>query len=316
MFPLTYRELLSLSRDFFRHRRLRTKPIETQGEPGMSRGDHPPIFEPGSAKASCGDEITSSMIRYDLTPVSVTRGCTMRVSSTRRFLLTAFALLAMLPASARAAQTTLDVLLAGGDIVSGDKRFYGFENYLQSGDMNINPATIDVFTISTLQPDGTIEYGIRFQRAAGWELNGANKLYDMSLDFLVTATDPNKLISDNTLEITGNHIGGGEAHLVEGVVDFQTGATLANKEVYINIGDTGVDKLIDHQVFTSFVKTIRVSKDFQLQTRNSPNDNIFVSHFDQTFSQVPEPTSVILMGIGIVGVAGLRIRNRLARKVD
>ncbi|MBX3421126.1 MAG: hypothetical protein KF752_06175 [Pirellulaceae bacterium] len=209
----------------------------------------------------------------------------------------------------------LSDLLAGGEVVSGDKRFYGFENYIETGDLSVSAATIQVIPIQTIVL-GQLEYGIRFQTPTGWELNGANKNYDMSLDFHVMRLDGLALITDNTLEFTGNYVGGGEAHLVEGVVDDDTLDTLANKEVFLNLGGTGVDKLIDHQIFAHPAARLRISKDFQLQTRFA-GDNIFVSHFDQTFSQVPEPSGLMLSVIGAVcmlnfyGTRRLNPKNRL-----
>lgn len=209
----------------------------------------------------------------------------------------------------RADAALLSELLAGGEVVSGDKRFYGFENYFESGDLSISAATIQVIPIQTMVL-GQLEYGIRFQTPTGWELSGANKNYDMSLDFHVMRLDGLALITDNTLEFTGNYVGGGEAHLVEGVVDDDTLDTLANKQVYLNLGGNGIDRLIDHQVFAHNAARLHISKDFQLQTRFD-GDNIFVSHFDQTFSQVPEPSGLILAVIGSVSTLVFARNRRL-----
>lgn len=214
-----------------------------------------------------------------------------------------------LTASDARAVTLADLLQPNAEIISGDKRFFNFENYLQSGDLNIPASTIDVFPISSTGPSG-VEYGLRFQRSSGWELAGPNLSYDMSLDFVVSRLDQLPWIKDNTLEITGNHVGGGESHIVEGVTDFDSMATLANKEVFINIGNTGVDKLIDHQNFSQLSAFVKVSKDFQLQTRESQLDNIFVSHFDQTFSQLPEPSSAILAVVAALGLFRVARRRR------
>lgn len=315
MFPLTFRELRTMFRHHLRQVVVQAEPHEFRTVLIGSATIDPQTFDPRAASDESSDDFRVTHLNLERRPVTRLERCAFRTSLTRRLLVAAFAAIGLVPTNAGAGQTTLSDLLNGGEIVSGDKLFFGFENYLQSGNLNIDPATIDVFSIATLQPNGTTEYGIRFQRSGGWELEGANKLYDMSLDFLVTTTLPGVFISDNTLEFTGNHVGGGEAHLVEGVTDFQTGDTLANKEVFINIANTGVDKLIDHQIFAHFAKTIAISKDFQLQTRDSANDNIFVSHFDQTFSQVPEPGSVILMGIGGLAVIGYRRRIRRERNL-
>ncbi len=195
---------------------------------------------------------------------------------------------------------TLDDLLQGEQIVVGDKRFSGFANYTQSGDLDIPPSAIEVFPIIA---GG--ETGLRFQPPTGWELNGANRVYNVGFDFLVSQIDNLPLITDSTLEITGNHVGGGEARLLEGVTDAHTLATLANKDVYINIANSGIDNLIDHQVFPGPKAAIRVSKGLVLQTRDGQLDNILVTHIDQTFSQVPEPSAFALLVIGITIAASV-----------
>jgi hypothetical protein len=57
---------------------------------------------------------------------------------------------------------------------------------------------------------------------------------------------------------------------------------------------------------------INISKDFSMTTGADPLSQVFVSHFDQTFSQVPEPSCVMLLGFGLGGLA-LVWRRRFTR---
>ena len=320
-----FREFLYLSCSSIRHHpripvprhRIPSEPLIPSDAFAQPLGESSKIFDLAPVERRRDEEDKNRMIDFESHFGSSSKGLPKRASLKLLILMSATAWLILLSSSTRATDLTLADLLAGGEITSGDKRFYGFDNYFQDGDLIIDAASIDVYAISSVGPSG-IEYGIRFQTQAGWELNGPNKNYDMSLDFLVQATAPGWSISDNTLEFTGNHVGGGEAHLVEGVVDYRTNDTLANKQVYINVGNTGIDKLVDHQLFAHTSKIIRISKDFQLQTRVGANDHIFVSHFDQTFSQVhvPEPGTVILTLLGGVVLVGFRRLKSRGRQVD
>lgn len=192
----------------------------------------------------------------------------------------------------RAAITLAD-LLQGGTITSGDKVFYGFENFSETGDLVVGPANIAVIPIFS---GG--EYGIRFQTGL-WQLVGANKSYDIAFDFNVRRLDRLPYIHDNTLVITGGQANGGNATIAEGVVDPTNGNTLANKLVIIN---PNVQILVDHKIFAYDVAVALIRKDFAMTTGANANALIFVSHFDQTFSQVPEPGVLTIMSLASLGL--------------
>ncbi|MFO0890772.1 MAG: PEP-CTERM sorting domain-containing protein [Isosphaeraceae bacterium] len=228
-----------------------------------------------------------------------------------RFLAIAFLVAALSTTTARAQsppQTTLADLLNGGSITWGDKIFFNFHNATTSGTLDVAYDQIFVDCVTGGLNDD--EIGLRFSSSL-WDLNGANQSYDLGFDFSVTRIDGLPLISDNTLEITGGFEGDGHADIAEGVTDRADGSTLANKYVYFDALET---KLIDHQLFEHLAAIIDISKDFKMRTGEDPDSRVFVSHFDQTFSQaIPEPTSVIMLGVG-AGTAGLvTIRRRRSR---
>jgi hypothetical protein len=196
----------------------------------------------------------------------------------------------------RAAVTLADLLAPGAQIVSGDKVFFDFHNFSEIN--GIGAANIQVVPIVS----GT-EYGIRFQ--AAWSLSGANKVYDLGFDFFVKRLDGKPFIHDNTLTITGGQVNGGTAQVVEGVTDPSNDATLANKFVYITPNGTDLN---DHKIFTYNVGLAHIAKDFAMTTGPDETAQVFVSHIDQTFSQVPEPGVLAIMSLASLGL--LRRKHR------
>ncbi len=59
-------------------------------------------------------------------------------------------------------------------------------------------------------------------------------------------------------------------------------------------------------------RELEISKDFSMSTGNGQNDRVFVSHFDQTFSVIPE-AKTSLSSLGLAAMAGYCfIRRRAA----
>jgi hypothetical protein len=203
---------------------------------------------------------------------------------------------------------TLQYLLDGGTIDSGDKHFFNFHDFTQAGDLFVPATQIFVFPIINGPGLSEEEYGIRFQ-SSRWLLNGVNQTYDLALDFNVSITEPAFRFSDNTLEVTGGIAGDASILIAEGVIDELTGDSLANKLVFIL--NSGV-KLQDHQEFTHTALELEISKDLAMFT--GPLGGIaFVSHFDQSFSQtvspVPEP-GTWAAGFAMTALVGGQIWRR------
>jgi hypothetical protein len=79
-----------------------------------------------------------------------------------------------------------------------------------------------------------------------------------------------------------------------------------------HIGSNVVVKLNDHADFSSPAATISVFKDIGLAA--DKNGNVSFSILDQTFSQVPEPGSIALLGTALFGCAAI-LRRRMKRPV-
>jgi hypothetical protein len=234
----------------------------------------------------------------------------MQLVSRFRWILNSVLLLAALLSAASSAQASLTLadLLNGGSITFGDKVFYNFHNGTTSGTINVG--FDQIFVDGVTGGPNNDEFGLRFS-SSFWTLQGANQFYDLGFDFSVTRVDGLPRIHDNTLSITGGAVGDGQAFIAEGVTDGANGDTLANKFVFIT---PTVSRLIDHKIFTHDAAVVDIHKDFSMITGRDPNSLVFVSHFNQTFSQsVPEPSSMALIGIGLIGVAGMA-RKRMYRQ--
>ena len=182
----------------------------------------------------------------------------------------------------------LSDLINGMSISAGDKEFTDF-TYAFTEDM---PDATGVNVIPIEDCDGN--FGIRFQ--GGFvDLPGGNAS-DALITFNVTATDPNQLISDAHLAGNPSVAGpGGFASVVETFVP-------VSNEV-LEIFNNGSTQLFDWVDFPApFFRTLPVQKNILLSAGNSAGASI--SFIDQTFSQVPEPSTglMVLLGGFVMGL--------------
>lgn len=205
-----------------------------------------------------------------------------------------------------AASTLADLLVPGASITSGNLVFDNFANVNGVGDLSV--ANTDIYV---LQIQSGADYGIRFQ-SAYWTLTGSNLAYELSFDFRVHTLDNSALIEDNTLTIVGSNSGPGHSLIAEYVLALDSTA-LASERVYINQIGTGSNVFTASDTFTGYPPVaqseVAVHKVFVMTTTDSDlTASMFVSHFDQTFSQVPELGSATLLGLGLAGLLGRRRR--------
>ena len=154
------------------------------------------------------------------------------------FLSVVLAALALVPSWASAdlmITTTGSVTLAyllqpDTAIQSGDKLFYDFSDYsptASGGATPVDPATVSV---TPVQVGG--EWGLDYQSAAFVALAG--QMQDTQFHYRVQVTNPNMLISDNTLEVTGAALGTGYAFIIEDVTPLDSSLVLAQNMVYFS----------------------------------------------------------------------------------
>ena len=123
------------------------------------------------------------------------------------------------------------------------------------------------------------------------------------------------MITDNTLQITGSSIPNGSASVAEDVRD-QLGNPLSppvTNQVFF--GDSGFD-LEDHETFAGGPFTqLQILTDFTMATGADPNSGVFASHFDQTFSQIPESGPALLTLFSGLLLSGWTGRRRARAKI-
>lgn len=206
----------------------------------------------------------------------------------------------------QAAMTLFDLSQPGAEMQVSDKVFYNFVNINQTG--NVPPVPLNLIQVNPLLsggPSGT-EIGIQFQYP--WSLVGPNLWYDLAFQFMVRTEPLELLLSDNTLEITGGFVADGGAQIAETVKDVLNNDIITSPK-FVYFHSTGSDTS-DHRDFIGGpYNTIKIGKDFYLYTGANENSQAFVSHFDQTFSQVPEPASISLMLLGAAGMVCSRRRR-------
>jgi len=195
--------------------------------------------------------------------------------------------------------TLADLLKVGAFVIIDDKKFYEFTDYSSiSTGANASPiAPANIFVVPLIETiDGIQEWGLRFHSELYFA--GARSTQDTLWKYTVATLEGGDLIVDNVLRVGGYAAtGNGFARIGETAQD-ETGVIIANKEV----GDVGE---IDIENFGPQNKLI-ISTDILLAGLDG---SAFISEVDQLYSQtgeVPEPISLILLGSGLLGLAGLR----------
>lgn len=186
-----------------------------------------------------------------------------------------------------------------GSIQVGDKIFTDFSfishGAVLAGDMLVTPI-LDNFG-----------YGLRFSSesmvAIGEQVNGFVLQFDVSV-----APESNQLISDVHLRYNGSNIGDGFSEVVETAIDPVTDNVIGQIQVHnppAQLSD-GYDLSVALSRIT-IVKDVRITGD--TGNRRLSDNQAAISWIDQSFSQIPEPSALLLVGAGLFGAA-LTMRRR------
>ena len=227
---------------------------------------------------------------------------------------TAFIILAAIVSAAPAVMastttcgnTTLDQYLTPNfTCISGNLMFSDFA-YSPSG----NPSGIEIpaTSIHVTPLTNTLDEG--FQFAGGWNVgtqpDGTTAIQDSVISFTVSTVDGKASLEDLSLYFNGSFSGTGLSSVTE---QYCANGALAT----CGAGNSGQLKVANppgsYMDATSFagVTSISVSKDISVASGIGGTANI--SQVINTFSQIPEPSSYLLLGTGLLGCGLVRRRS-------
>jgi hypothetical protein len=206
---------------------------------------------------------------------------------------------------AQADSITLQDLLDGDEFVVGDKLFtnFAYGPTLISGDPVIPDASQIIVQGSVSGDDVTISF-LGFWESVYPEISISELSYD------VYVTDPSYLVAAVSVDaIGGASVTGGGRVRIDGTISALDNTFLGDLTVA-----TSINQLSDTQSISP-QSAIRVSNGITVFAGRTPtNSTAGLNFFSQTFTQtlIPEPSSVVLMGLGVgfAGVVAVRRRRR------
>ncbi|HUJ11201.1 MAG TPA: hypothetical protein VL171_14360 [Verrucomicrobiae bacterium] len=174
----------------------------------------------------------------------------------------------------------------------GDKLF---------SDFGIPGTEVPVNSVNVTALSNLFGYGISFSSSQFAAIG--NTTNDIILEYSVTVTDPQRLISDVHLSYNGSNAGSGFSHLTEEIF---TGGFGGQKIAQLDVLNPGNPNPI-FQNSVNLVptrETLFIQKDLYLFGGGSSSglNYALVSIVDQTFSEIPEPSALLLAGIGFLAL--------------
>jgi len=200
---------------------------------------------------------------------------------------------------------SLSSLLQGGSLVFGDKELSEIElfGFGDRGALDPNP---DKMFVQGGQNSITGDYGLKFNFS--WSAI-SNQTVNATLSFKVSILPEydDYFIKDVRLDITGVSANGtGGVHLGEIVRD--TGGNVIASLSCSKQDDDGGAYLVDYAEFAPLKEIWIFSKDISITGGTSGTGHL--SEFFQYYSQIPEPATVVLLGLGALGL----IRRKQSRE--
>ncbi len=205
---------------------------------------------------------------------------------------------------AQADSMTLAQLLNGGELVCGDKVFKNFKSFSSFGTGGATAPSADEINVVCLNTGDVVEIGFQ---SASWSVN-AGQTMDTFFEFDVYVMGP-AVITEVGAAFRGfSSSGGGSVHLDEAVFG---SSTFPYNPFLGTIGlDTLTGPISDSLALSEGYKMLHITKDLALDARQGGRASI--SLFTQRFVQtvVPEPSSVVLLGMGATMLVGYGWRRR------
>jgi len=221
-------------------------------------------------------------------------------------------LLFSIPTTARA--QTITNMTAGGtislstvidsnlDVQVGDKLFGNFAfTYNDLAGNTSDPLTESNVTISTVS--NIIGFGLQFTQPL--EAIGADEK-DITFEYTASVVQPSSnMISDIHLAMTGSAGNGGLGTIAEQVF---TGGFGANSAGEISTSTLGPSTAATN--ISPTVTELWVEKDVLVNGGGAANGFAEISIIQQTYSQVPEPSTLLLVGLGLLGVVSMNRKHK------
>ncbi|MHC4572268.1 MAG: PEP-CTERM sorting domain-containing protein [Planctomycetota bacterium] len=201
--------------------------------------------------------------------------------------------------------------LEGVSLIVGDKEFSGFDlnvNVVDGGALLPDPYTMTVLGVRDID---TGDYGLRFNNFP-WSV-GSGQIISVTLSFKASILPlpiyDDYYIKDVWLSLTGaGATGTGVVSASENVWDaFPGGTTVASLSCSKQDGDGGAN-LSDYAEFAPLKEIWIQSKSISVTGGTSGTASF--DEFFQFYSQIPEPATLVILGMG-----GVWIFNRRKRTV-
>lgn len=188
------------------------------------------------------------------------------------------------------------VLQASGENIQiGDKLFDNFQfSYIDTDAIAANNLHASDVVVTALQDQ--FGYGFSMEMPL---TTASNVTKDVVVKFSVLVLDPSKQIADVHLDMTGSAHGMGLADVGESVYTNGFGVgTIA----HLDVSAPGV--LSNSVTFATPQTIIYVEKDILVSSGNCNliNDNATICKIEQSFSQIPEPSTWLLVGLGLLAI--------------
>jgi hypothetical protein len=186
---------------------------------------------------------------------------------------------------------------AGFTCTVGDKTFSNF-TYTDTGGGGATPIAASEVVITTINQGAS---AIGFQFNAPWNVGGLQSL-DSAIGFTVAVTPPTGgvFIHDAALVQAGSSFSGGGIGSVS--------ENLSNNSNLLTVDRAGQVTLSDAVTFSN-TGSVNVLKDIAV---NANGGSAAISLVTDTFSQttVPEPASLGILGLGLIGLGFTQLRRR------
>ncbi|HUI08217.1 MAG TPA: PEP-CTERM sorting domain-containing protein [Verrucomicrobiae bacterium] len=180
---------------------------------------------------------------------------------------------------------------SGNSIYIADKLFGEF-NYIAGGDTN----NFTDMSISLTAISNSFGYGIKI--SAPFHTSDT-QLKDFIIDYSVTVSNAPFLISDLHLDYNGIFSGSAFSSVTESVFDHNgIGVNQLNQ---IQVYEPPYGMMQTNLYLDTPQMKLYIEKDIELGG-NATGDQASISAINQVFSQIPEPSSMILTAVGIASL--------------